>query len=81
MEYVFLFSLNEVPCFMVWDELKVDESQFAYTYISFFRSTTQREIGWVSLVGLHLRNWHLKHGGSPAKTFRIIRSTSALPAK
>lgn len=60
-DFVFLFSLNEVPCFLVWDELKVDETQMAYTDISFFRSTTQREIGWVSLVGLHLRNWYLQN--------------------
>jgi len=60
-DFVFLFSLDEVPCFLVWDELKVDESQMAYTDISFFRSTTQREIGWVSLVGLHLRNWYLQN--------------------
>lgn len=57
-DFVFLFSLDEVPCFLVWDEMKVDESQMAFTEISFFRSTTQREIGWVSLVGLHLRNWY-----------------------
>jgi NAD+ diphosphatase len=61
MQSVFLFSLNEVACFLVWDELKVNESQMAYTDISFFRSTTQREIGWVSLVGLHLRNWYLQN--------------------
>ncbi len=60
-DVVFLFSLDEVPCFLVWDELKVDETQMAFTEISFFRSTTQREIGWVSLVGLHLRNWYLQN--------------------
>jgi len=57
-DFVFLFSLDEVPCFLVLDELNIDESQLAYTDISFFRTTTQREIGWVSLVGLHLRNWY-----------------------
>ena len=60
-DFVFLFSLNEVPCFLIRDELNAGESQFAYTDISFFRSTTQREIGWVSLVGLHLRNWYLQN--------------------
>jgi len=60
-DVVFLFSLDEVPCFLVWDELNADESQMAYTDISFFRSTTQREIGWVCLVGLHLRNWYLQN--------------------
>ena len=57
-EWVFLFTLDEVPCFLVWSELKYDNPQLAFTEIGFFRSTTQREIGWVSLVGLHLRNWY-----------------------
>lgn len=60
-DFVFLFSLDEVSCFLVWDELNADESQIAYTDISFIRSTTQREIGWVSLVGLRLRNWYLQN--------------------
>jgi NAD+ diphosphatase len=60
-ESVFLFSLNEVSCFLVWDDLKADESQFTYQDISFFRTTAQREIGWVSLIGLHLRNWYIQN--------------------
>jgi len=57
-ERVFLFTLDEVPCFLVWSELKFDNPQLAFTEIGFFRTTVQREIGWVSLVGLHLRNWY-----------------------
>ena len=57
-EWVFLFTLDEVPCFLVWNELKYDNPQLAFTEIGFFRTTAQREIGWVSLVGLHLRNWY-----------------------
>jgi len=57
-ECVFLFTLDEVPCFLVWSELKYDNPQLAFTEIGFFRTTAQREIGWVSLVGLHLRNWY-----------------------
>lgn len=57
-ERVFLFSLNEIPCFLIWDELVAPEPDFGYTDIGFFRSTLQPEIGWVSLVGLHLRNWY-----------------------
>jgi len=60
-EAIFLFTLDEVPCFLVWGELKADGSQFFYTDISFFRTTIQREIGWVSLVGLHLRNWYMQN--------------------
>ena len=61
MKFVFLFSLNEVPCFLVWDDLKADESQFVYKDISFFRTTHQKEIAWVTLVGLHLRNWYIQN--------------------
>jgi len=60
-EWVFLFTLNEVSCFLAWDELKWDNPQLDFTEIGFFRNTTQREIGWVSLVGLHLRNWYLQN--------------------
>ncbi len=70
-EFVFLFSLNEVSCFLVWNELKADNPQLTYTDISFFRTTTQHEIGWVSLVGLHLRNWYQQNrfcGKCGAKT-------------
>ena len=61
MESVFLFSLNEVSCFLVWDDLKADESRFEYKDISFFRTTNQKEIAWISVVGLHLRNWYLQN--------------------
>lgn len=60
-EYVFLFCLNEVPCFLIWDVLKADDLQFEYKDISFFRTTNQREIGWICMVGLHLRNWYLQN--------------------
>jgi len=60
-DFIFLFSLNGVSCFLVWDELKAADSQLSFTDISFFRSTTQREIAWVCLVGLHLRNWYLQN--------------------
>ncbi len=60
-DFVFLFVLDEVSCYLVWDDLKVDESQFEYKDISFFRTTTQREIAWVSIVGFHLRNWYVQN--------------------
>ena len=59
--HIFLFSLNEVPCFWVWDDLKAKGSQFEYKDISLFRTTSQHEIGWISIVGLHLKNWYLQN--------------------
>ncbi|RPH32682.1 MAG: NAD(+) diphosphatase [Bacteroidales bacterium] len=54
----FLFTLNDVPCFLIWDNLMADNPHFAYKEISFFRTTRQQEIAWVSIVGFHLMNWY-----------------------
>lgn len=58
MEQTFAFSLDDEPCFLVKGDLHPDNPQFSYVDISFFRTTTQREIGWASLVGLQLKNWY-----------------------
>ena len=57
-EQTFAFSLDETPCFLIRGELQPADSQFAYHEIGFFRTTSQREIGWASLVGLQLKNWY-----------------------
>ena len=55
-EWVFLFTLNEVPCFLVWSELKLDNPELTYTEIGFFRSHCAA------------RNWLGESGGaSPAQ--------------
>ncbi|MFA9391337.1 MAG: NAD(+) diphosphatase [Prolixibacteraceae bacterium] len=56
--FVFLFSLNNVPCFLIWDTPKFDDSRFIYQEINFFRTIKQAEIAWVSIAGFHLRNWY-----------------------
>ncbi|GET23182.1 NAD(+) diphosphatase [Prolixibacter denitrificans] len=60
-ESTFLFSLNDVSCFLVWDELAAKEPDFAYQEISFFRTIEQPEIAWVSIAGLHLVNWYTQN--------------------
>lgn len=57
-ENTFLFSLNDVPCFLVWDKPKTDKLIFIYKEIDFFRSISQQEIAWISIAGFHLRNWY-----------------------
>ena len=54
----FLFTLNDVPCFLIWDNLKADKSHFIFKEISFFRTISQQEIAWISIVGFHLMNWY-----------------------
>jgi len=60
-EHTFLFTLNDVSCFLVWDNLQADENRFAHKEISFFRTISQPEIAWISIVGYHLRNWYSEH--------------------
>lgn len=57
----FLFTLNDVSCFILWDEPKIDAEVFNYKEIGFFRTISQQEIGWISVVGFHLRNWYAEH--------------------
>ena len=53
----FLFTLNNVSCFLIWDDLKTDDSQLIYKEIN-FRTFKQHEISWSSIVGLQLKNWY-----------------------
>jgi NAD+ diphosphatase len=60
-ENTFLFTLNDVPCFLIWDKLDADKPGFIYKEISFFRTTRQQEIAWISIAGLHLMNWYAQN--------------------
>ncbi|HPS13818.1 MAG TPA: NAD(+) diphosphatase [Prolixibacteraceae bacterium] len=57
-EKIFLFELDDTPCYLVWDELKADKPGLVYKEINFFRLAKQQEIAWVTIAGFHLRNWY-----------------------
>jgi NAD+ diphosphatase len=57
-ESIFLFTIDDVSCFLVWENLEADQSTFCYKDISFFRTVRQREIAWAGVVGFHLMNWY-----------------------
>jgi NTP pyrophosphohydrolases containing a Zn-finger, probably nucleic-acid-binding len=68
----FLFTLNDVSCFIVWDEPVDYDTTLSYQEISFFRTASRKEMAWVSIVGYHLRNWYAEHrfcGKCGAKTY------------
>ena len=60
-ESVFLFSLNEVRCFLIWEDPLILNEPFSYKEISFFRTLNPPEIAWAGIVGFQLRNWYLRH--------------------
>lgn len=57
-ERTFLFSLNDVPCFLVENDLVADKPNLIYREINFFRTIAQPEIAWISIAGFHLQNWY-----------------------
>jgi len=57
-ESTFLFTLDDVPCFLIWDNLKEDKLHFIYKEINFILTIRQKEIAWISILGLHLMNWY-----------------------
>ncbi|OJU43080.1 MAG: NADH pyrophosphatase [Bacteroidales bacterium 45-6] len=70
-EATFLFTLDDVSCFMLWNDLPTDEAVFDYKEIGFFRTFPQPETAWISLVGFHLQHWYEEHrfcGKCGAKT-------------
>jgi NAD+ diphosphatase len=54
----FLFSFNEIPCYLVWDCMVPDDPVFVFKEISFFRIIKQNEIAWISIVACQLMNWY-----------------------
>jgi NAD+ diphosphatase len=57
-EGIFLFSLNDIPCFLIWDDLMADKSRFIYKEVNFFHTFRQPEIAWICILGFKLMNWY-----------------------
>jgi NAD+ diphosphatase len=55
----FVFSLNNVPCFLVWELPDIDINKFIYKEISTFRTLKQKEIAWAGIIGFQLFNWYI----------------------
>jgi NAD+ diphosphatase len=58
---IFLFTFDEVACFLIRDEPRESPPGCIFTELSFFRTTRRQEIAWISLVGYHLANWYAQH--------------------
>lgn len=57
-EGIFLFRLDDIACFLVPDKIQIENNDFKFEDISFFRTASQQEIAWVCIAALHLRNWY-----------------------
>jgi NAD+ diphosphatase len=56
-ENTYLFSLNDVSCFLIQEPPIIENRQFIYKEINFFRTLKQQEIGWIGILGFQLMNW------------------------
>ena len=55
----FLFSLDGTPCFLLWDCSGIKAgNDLQYNEISFFRTSKQKEIAWITIIGYQLWNWY-----------------------
>lgn len=59
-ESTFLFTLDDVSCFLVWGNLTVKEP-LVYKEISFFRDIPSKEVAWAFIAGFHLMNWYAQN--------------------
>lgn len=55
---IYLFSLNGVSCFLIWNCPEIENYQFTYKEINFFRTFKHKDIAWISIVGLQIMNWY-----------------------
>ena len=58
---IFLFSLDNTRCFLVWDCEVPDNDNFAYREINYFRTIAQKEIDWASIVAYQLMTWYTQN--------------------
>jgi len=57
-KHIFLFSLDNVPCFLIWNCPEIENYHFTYKEINFFRTFKHKDIAWISIVGLQIMNWY-----------------------
>ena len=55
---VFLFILNEKPCFWVLDEVQLPSNEFVYHDVTSYQSFQQKELDWSTMVAMQLKNWY-----------------------
>ncbi len=60
-EGIFLFILDDVNCFLVWDCEVPDDPSFVYHEINYYHTIPQKEIEWASIVAIQLMNWYVQN--------------------
>ena len=60
-EGIFLFTLDDLNCFLVRNCNVPESEKFVYHEINFYRTIPQKEIDWTSIVAFQLMNWYTQN--------------------
>lgn len=55
---IFLFTLNSIPCYLAEACTIPDQQEFAFHEITFFRTISQKEVAYASIVAFQLMQWY-----------------------
>jgi NAD+ diphosphatase len=55
---IFMFSLNNVNCFLAGECNVPDDPCYVYQEINFFRTLPEKEIAWAAILGIQLASWY-----------------------
>ncbi len=57
----FLFTIDSVPCFLIWDTPVIHETDFEYRAVSLTRKLERKEFAWVCAAGHQLMEWYMSN--------------------
>ncbi len=71
-EPIFLFTIDDASCFLIWEKPEVLSFDEEYRDMNFMRAIDQAEIAWTALAAFQLKNWYEQNKfcgkcGSPMK--------------
>jgi len=57
-EGIYLFALNHVKCYLIWEAPSTPDNTFIYQDITSSYTIHQAELDWCTMVALQLKNWY-----------------------
>lgn len=57
-EKAYLFSIDGISCFLIFEKPENIKSGIEFVDIGFFRTAAQQEVAWLSIAGFQIRNWY-----------------------
>jgi len=58
IQHTFLFSVNHVNCFLIWEKPETNDGAYIYREFNSFRTLKPQEFAWGSIVAFQLMKWY-----------------------